>query len=80
MPTITYGGRRVSVTDAAAQHIATMGAVPTRTRPLVTQDATSSQAGRAPRAFFDRETREAGCAQLRAENAARRAFWAAQRG
>lgn len=77
MPTITYGGRRVSVTDAAAQHIANAGTAPARTRVLVTQDAAARPA---PRAFFDRESREAGCAQLRAENERNRAFWAAQHG
>ncbi|MGI4940415.1 MAG: hypothetical protein ACRYHQ_07620 [Janthinobacterium lividum] len=77
MPTIIYQGRRVAFTDAAARLIATTNAAPARTRPLVTQDAA---AARAPRAFFDRHSREAGCAQLRAENERNRAFWAAQRG
>ena len=78
MPTIIYQGRRVSVTDAAARLIAAGDTTQARTRPLIssTQNTVKAQA---PRAFFSRERREAGCAQLRAENAARRAFWAAQR-
>jgi hypothetical protein len=85
MPTITYKGHQVSATDVAARHIATMDAVPLRTRPLmvepagVPQNTAPAQVGRAPRAFFTREGREADRAQLRAQNEANRAFWAARR-
>lgn len=78
MPTITYQSRQVHVTDAAAQHIAAMDPEPARTRPLVT-DTRDAASRPAPRPFFTRESREAGCAQLRAQNEANRAFWAARR-
>jgi hypothetical protein len=85
MPTITYKGRQVSVTDAAAQQIATMDAASVRTPPLMVeqtkggQGAAAAQTRSTPCALFTRESREAGCAQLRAQNEANRAFWAAQR-
>lgn len=77
MPTIIYQGRRVSVTDAAARLIAAGDTTQARTRPLISATK-SATPGSAPRALFTRESREADRAKLRAENEARRAFWAAQ--